>query len=165
MKNDNTKSIKRKDKKGRILRTGESQEANGRYRYSYTVNGKQKSVYSWKLEETDRLPAGKRACKSLRTQEKEIQEQINFGVAASRMTALQLVENYLKIHDRNLKRTTVLSHEYALKNMKLDSVFCNQKIVEIKIIDVKNFFIRLTEAGVKYSNIRIVKNIVFPAFQ
>ena len=165
MKNDNTKGLKRKDKKGRILRTGESQEANGRYRYSYTVNGKQKSVYSWKLEETDRLPAGKRACKSLRTQEKEIQEQINFGVAASRMTALQLVENYLKIHDRNLKRTTVLSHEYALKNMKLDPVFCNQKIVEIKIIDVKNFFIRLAEAGVKYSNIRIVKNIVFPAFQ
>ena len=42
MKNDNTKNVKRKDKKGRVLRTGETQQPDGRYRYSYTVNGKAK---------------------------------------------------------------------------------------------------------------------------
>lgn len=47
MKND---SIKRRDSKGRILRNGESQAPDGRYRYSYYVNGKQKNLYSWKLE-------------------------------------------------------------------------------------------------------------------
>ena len=73
MKNDNIKNVKRKDKKGRVLRIGETQQADGRYRYSYTVNGKQKSCYSWKLEKTDRLPARKRECVSLREQELEIQ--------------------------------------------------------------------------------------------
>lgn len=85
MKNDNTKGLKRKDKKGRILRTGESQQPDGRYRYSYTVSGKQKSVYSWRLEETDRLPAGKRQCVALRTQEKEIQEKIRLGIKDTEM--------------------------------------------------------------------------------
>ena len=32
MKNDNTKNVKRKDKKGRVLRTGETQQPDGRYR-------------------------------------------------------------------------------------------------------------------------------------
>ena len=50
----------RKDHKNRLLRPGESQDKEGRYRYSYYENGKQKSFYSWKLEPTDKLPSGKR---------------------------------------------------------------------------------------------------------
>ena len=45
----------RKDHKNRLLRAGESQDKEGRYRYSYYENGKQKSFYSWKLEPTDKL--------------------------------------------------------------------------------------------------------------
>ena len=41
-------STKRRDSKGRILQNGESQMADGRYRYSYYVSGKQKNLYSWK---------------------------------------------------------------------------------------------------------------------
>ena len=37
----------RKDHKNRLLRAGESQDKEGRYRYSYYENGKQKSFYSW----------------------------------------------------------------------------------------------------------------------
>lgn len=165
MKNDNTKGLKRKDKKGRVLRTGESQQPDGRYRYSYTVSGKQKSVYSWKLEETDRLPAGKRQCMALRTLEKEAQEKINAGIFANKITAKELVENYLIIHDVNLKKNTKQSHQFAFDNMQKDLVFCNQKIVDIQIIDVKNFFLRLAEYGVSYNSILIVKSIVFPAFR
>lgn len=165
MKNDNTKGLKRKDKKGRILRTGETQDSNGRYRYSYTINGEQKSTYSWKLEETDRLPAGKRPCVALRTQEAEIQKLINARVAANKMTALELVQDYLKTHDVGLKRSTKLSHKYALQNMQKDPKFCNQKIVEIRIGDVKKFFLRLAETGMTYGNILILKSVVFPAFQ
>lgn len=48
---------KRKDSKGRILRTGESQRLDGRYCYKYTdANGKPQFLYAWKLEPTDRTP-------------------------------------------------------------------------------------------------------------
>ena len=40
----------RRDNKGRVLHTGESQRADGRYLYKYTERfGKPQSVYSWKL--------------------------------------------------------------------------------------------------------------------
>lgn len=52
---------KRKDSKGRILRDGESQRKDGRYRYQYKDSkGVRREVYSWKLVETDRTPSGKR---------------------------------------------------------------------------------------------------------
>lgn len=45
-------SEKRRDSKNRILRTGESQEADGRYKYRYIdANGKRKTVYSWRYSE------------------------------------------------------------------------------------------------------------------
>ena len=63
---------KRRDPKHRILRSGESIRIDGKYQYKYMVNGKPKFVYSWKLEPTDKLPAGKRPCLSLRELEKQI---------------------------------------------------------------------------------------------
>ena len=165
MKNNNTQSVKRKDKKGRILRTGETQEASGRYRYSYTVNGKQDSKYSWKLEETDRLPAGKRPCKALRTIEKEIQELINAGVLVNKITVLKFVETYLKIADVGLKRKTVRRHQDALKLLRKQDLFCNRKIVDLQIMDMKQFFLGLAEKGISYDAIENLKKVLGPAFR
>lgn len=51
---------KRKDNKGRILKTGESQRKDGRYAFKYTdVEGKPQFAYSWKLTPTDRMLEGK----------------------------------------------------------------------------------------------------------
>ena len=51
----------RRDSKGRVLHTGESQRADGRYLYKYTdAFGKPQSVYSWKLTPTDATPKGRR---------------------------------------------------------------------------------------------------------
>ena len=64
---------KRKDSKGRILRDGENQMKDGRYRYQYMDGrGKRCAVYSWKLVETDRTPPGKRDDISLREKIKQI---------------------------------------------------------------------------------------------
>ena len=42
---------KRRDNKGRILRSGESQKKNGRYVYQYTdFTGKRRCIYSNRLE-------------------------------------------------------------------------------------------------------------------
>jgi len=66
-------SVKRRDSKNRILRNGESQRSDGRYAYVYVdSNGKQKFLYSWKLENTDRIPQGKRDCISLREKIKNL---------------------------------------------------------------------------------------------
>lgn len=68
---ERNRNQKRRDKKGRILRNGESQRADGRYTFVYTdCYGKQKFLYSWKLESTDPLPVGRRPCQSLREKEK-----------------------------------------------------------------------------------------------
>ncbi len=54
-------SKKRRDKKNRILRTGESQRADGKYMYRYVdFNGKTQCIYSWRLVNTDPIPAGKK---------------------------------------------------------------------------------------------------------
>lgn len=61
-------SEKRKDNRGRILRDGEQQRADGRYMYTYRdpLTRKVSYIYSWKLEPHDRVPSGKRTDLSLR---------------------------------------------------------------------------------------------------
>ena len=71
-------SEKRRDNKGRILKTGESQRKDGRYLYKYIDSfGEPQFVYSWKLVATDRVPAGKRDCISLREKIAELQKDIH----------------------------------------------------------------------------------------
>lgn len=67
MKGEINLSEVRKDSKGRKLMTGESQDKDGRYRYKYCdAFGNRKSVYSWRLTESDSYPKGKRKDISLR---------------------------------------------------------------------------------------------------
>ena len=74
-------SEKRRDNKGRILKTGESQRKDGRYLYKYIDSfGEPQFVYSWKLVATDRVPAGKRDCISLREKIAELQKDIHDGI-------------------------------------------------------------------------------------
>ena len=74
-------SEKRRDSKGRILRTGESQRPDGRYTYKYMdTAGKPKFVYSWKLEPGDRLPKGKKDSLSLREKERQIKRDLEDGI-------------------------------------------------------------------------------------
>lgn len=62
-------SEKRKDSKGRILRTGESRRSDGRYQYRYKgINGERRTIYEWDLH-------------LLREKEKEIQKQLSQGVS------------------------------------------------------------------------------------
>ena len=68
----------RRDTKGRKLWTGESQEKDGRYKYRYIdAFGERKSVYSWRLTESDNTPKGKRKDISLREKEKLITKDLD----------------------------------------------------------------------------------------
>ena len=47
-------SEKRRDNRNRILREGEYQRKDGRYRFRYIdEDGKEKNVYSWRLDKND----------------------------------------------------------------------------------------------------------------
>ena len=64
-------SKKRKDSRGRVLRNGETQRADGMYMYRYNdAGGVRRTVYSWRLVETDKVPPRKKACEPLREIEK-----------------------------------------------------------------------------------------------
>ena len=85
-------SEKRRDNKGRLLKTGESQRADGRYLYKYVdAQGQTRYVYSWKLVPTDPVPKGKRNGKSLRELEAEIQRDLQDGIdtTGGKMTLCQ----------------------------------------------------------------------------
>lgn len=73
---------KRRDNKGRVLRSGESQRSDGKYEYKYAdSNGERHSVYSWKLVATDKVPEGKQGGTSLRDMEKQIQKGLGGQLA------------------------------------------------------------------------------------
>ena len=70
-------SEKRRDNRNRILREGEYQRKDGRYRFRYIdEDGKEKNVYSWRLDKNDPMPKGKKREPSLREKEKQIEADL-----------------------------------------------------------------------------------------
>lgn len=88
----------RRDSKNRVLQTGEYVRANGKYQFKYHIDGKPHFVYSWKLLPTDKLPAGKKPCISLREKEKQIKLDLErlLNIADGNMTVCDLVERYIR---------------------------------------------------------------------
>ena len=90
-------SEKRRDHKGRILRNGESQRADLKYRFAYTdISGKRKEVTSWRLDEADPTPANKRKGPSLREMERQIEKDRYNHILSNggEYTVLSLAEKY-----------------------------------------------------------------------
>lgn len=160
-------SEKRKDSKGRLLRTGEQQRKDGRYIFGYkdVQTGKTKYVYSWKLEKTDKLPAGVRDCVSLREKEKEIEKALADSVAyhGGDMSVLQLVEKYVGLKT-GVKENTRVGYQYVINILKKEE-FATRRIDTIKISDAKEFLIKLQQDGRSYSTVHTVRGVVRPAFQ
>ncbi|MCD7868414.1 MAG: site-specific integrase [Clostridiales bacterium] len=139
-------SEKRRDKKRRILRNGETQLPDGRYRYSYYQDGNQKSVYSWKLEETDPLPAGKRNGPALRSKEKEINSAIESGIAyhGGNLTVGELLTKYVEQKKKKLKLSTQAQYDRRLKRL-LENPISKKRIDQIKTSDAKLWILSLQE--------------------
>ena len=97
-------SEKRRDSRGRILHNGEMQMSDGRYRYKYLDSfGKEKVIYSWRLDHNDRMPVGKKKTPSLREMEKQIQADMFDLGKAIEITLVQTDD------DRCLRRLADLS--------------------------------------------------------
>ncbi|MGN0990227.1 MAG: tyrosine-type recombinase/integrase [Candidatus Ventricola sp.] len=158
-------SIKRKDNKGRILREGEIQKADGRYEYRYQdVDGRRKSAYSWRLTETDSVPDGKRYCDALRDIEKVINKNVQDGILnARRITLNKRWEVYIS-SKTNLKKTSVEIYQNAYE-LYIRHEIGYMSISNITYSVIKSFYAKLVrEYGLSLSTMRIVDGILHPLF-
>lgn len=148
-------SEKRKDNKGRLLKTGESQRKDGKYEFKYTnIYGERVSVYSWRLTPTDKMPFGKREDKSLREKEDEIAKVLDSGLKAEerKLPLKYYFEKYmpLRSHNTNTKLTTRSNYNSHFRNSEL----AQKSVGSIKPSDIKAFYKKKKEDG--YANSTIV---------
>lgn len=147
-------SNKRKDNRGRVLRTGESQRKDGTYDYRYTDTKKNRcSVYAATLEE-------------LRQKETEIQRMQSDGVsyAAADITVLELLERYINMKQRAVRYTTRSGYKFV-QSVVAKYDFGDLKIRSIKMSDAKLWFIELFDDGYSWNTIASIRGVVKPAFQ
>ena len=156
---------KRRDAKHRVLRRGESIRQDGKYQFKYHVGGKPRFVYSWRLEPTDKLPAGKKPCLSLR----ELEKQIGYDLESQldplgrNMTVAELVERYVSTKT-GVRASTAQGYKFV-KRILEKTDFSGRKIADIRTSDAKIYLIKLQESGRRYSTIRTVRGVLRPAFQ
>lgn len=159
-------SVKRRDNRNRILRNGESQRPDGRYVFKYiNADGKQKFLYSWKLERTDKLPAGKRDDLSLREKIKKLQLSMAEGLVpdGGKMTVLQLVEKYV-LQKTGVRHSTEAGYRTVINILKKED-FGSRRIDRVKLSDAKIWLIKLQKDGRSYSSIHSIRGVLRPAFQ
>lgn len=153
----------RRDAKGRVLLKGESVRADGKYQYKYTISGKIKFLYSWRLLSTDPQPIDKNNCLALRELEQTVKRNMDLGSMASETTVLELVERYLKTRT-GVSPNTLTNYNFVVNLLKKEE-FSSRKIVEVKTSDAKLFLISLQQKGKGSSSIKTVRGVLRPAFQ
>lgn len=160
-------SEKRRDKRNRILHNGETQRADGRYRFTYQdTDGNTKDVYSWRLDHNDPYPKGKRKDISLREKEKQIEQDMFNQIVSNggNYTVLSLVEKYVSLKT-GVKHNTKAGYQTVINVLKKDP-FGSKRIDKIKLSDAKAWLIKLQqEDGRGYSSIHSIRGVLRPAFQ
>ena len=145
-------SEKRKDSKGRILKTGESQRKDGSYMFRYSdIRNKRRCVYALTLDK-------------LREKEKIIQGDLSDGIdyAAGEATVLELIKRYTE-QKQGAQNKTQQGYKFVF-NLLSNEDFGYRKINTVKPSDGKAFFIKLHNDGRGYATIVKVQSIVRPAF-
>lgn len=144
---------KRKDKKGRVLRTGESQRKDLIYQYRFTdVHGKRRVIYDSTLD-------------GLRKKERHIDEMVDKGVDydAEKMTILELVEKSVALKT-NLRFTTSNQMKTNVNCISKES-FSRKTIGSIKISDAKKWYIEVNERGLSRRTLANLHSLLKGAFQ
>lgn len=159
-------SEKRKDNKGRILRNGEIQEANGRYRFKYVDTfGDSKYVRSWRLDVHDPVPAGRKKEPSLRELEKQIVADMIDQIVpeGGKLTVSDLVEKYVSLR-KGVRPSTEAGYKTVINLLKRDP-FGKRRIDKVKVLDAQEWLVKLQKNGRGYSSIHTIRGVLRPAFQ
>jgi len=158
---------KKRDNKGRILKQGERQREDGRYEYRYIdVKGATRSVYSWKLVETDKVPNGKKSTTSLRELERQLTRDVEDGIntyEANNTSLNDFFDDYIETK-YELKQSTRTNYKYMYKKYVYNKIGLRD-IASLKYSDIKKFYIYLIkELGFKPNSMEIIHTILHPVF-
>lgn len=158
-------STKRKDKKGRILRTGETQRKDGRYMYKYiSTDGRGKYIYSSRLTANDPVTENNKNELSLREKIEQLKIRELKGIKDSNYTVLEIISEYLNTKV-NVKYNTAASYNLILKLLKSEA-FSSIKISDLKVSDAKQWIIALRlQKGLSMSYIKMIKSLLKQAFE
>lgn len=160
-------SEKRRDNRNRILREGEYQRTDGRYRFRYIdEDGKEKNVYSWRLDKNDPTPKGRKRELSLREKEKQIEADLFDHIVTNggNYTVLELVEKYVSLKT-GVRHNTVAGYKTVINVLKKEA-FGKQRIDKVRLSDAKAWLIKLQQLdGRGYSSIHSIRGVLRPAFQ
>ena len=156
-------SEKRRDHRGRILHNGEMQLSDGRYRFKYVDEmGKERCIYSWRLDHNDAAPKGKRRTSSLREMEKKIQADRFDQIVTNggNMTVLELVEKYTSTQTGvrpTTVRRTFLSEIIFFIYFEIEICAIEIGVRSIKMIELMNLMI------VDFDNLFVLAANIFEA--
>ena len=145
---------KRKDNKGRNLRTGEYQRTDGIYQFKYTDStGKKRVIYSKDLAE-------------LRIKEEAVKQDLKDGIktrAEVTLTVNDMFQKYIATKTE-LKPSTLTNYKYMFRNYVQDS-FGLKKLADVRYSDVKSFYNSLIkEKNFKPNSMEIINTILHPVF-
>lgn len=143
----------RKDSKGRVLRTGESQRKDGTYQYRYLdIMGKRRYEYAKNLQD-------------LRIKEAEILKSQMDGLNTfdQKITLKDLCQRYLKVVKSSVRKSTFETYGYKVK------LICNYPISRLPIADIKLALVKewlysLEEEGYRQGTIRSIKHFLYSIF-
>lgn len=144
-------SEKRKDNKGRLLRTGESQRKDLTYMYRYKDNdGTRRSVYAPTLSE-------------LRDKEDEIVDKLSTGIIIGKNpTGKALLETFLKMKV-GIRPSTHNTYCYIVKAFQDDPV-SDIPVRDLTKTAMKEFFVSRYQAGATYGTLKLLKAILRQAY-
>ncbi len=148
-------TMARRDNKGRILRTGESQRNDGRYDYRYTdsVTGKRKTVYSADLAK-------------LREKEKKIQRDVEDGIIMDsgirKLDVNTLFEQYLSL--RKLVESTRVNYIRQWELHVKDNIG-SMKVIYVRPSHIKALYAKMSQQNYARNTIKIIHSLILPTFE
>jgi len=144
-----TRKTKRKDKDGRALKKGERMIRGGQgYEYRWTDRfGKRQSIYAQTLDELRE-----------KVEESTTQKEMQITRDAKKMTLNNLYALWKSVK-RGLKASTFHNYQYMYEKFVMND-FGNAKILELKRSDIKAFYNRLHENGMKAATIDSIHSVI-----
>ncbi len=147
-------AAKRRDDRGRLLRTGEGQREDGRYSYRYTdLSGKRKMVYALTLAD-------------LREKEKKIARDLEDGIDTEKgeMTLNELFDLYMGTKTR-LRDSTRHNYLQMWDSLVKESVLGEMKINSIKQIHIRQFYTSMQKKQLSAGTQKNVHNLISAALE
>lgn len=144
----------RKDNRGRNLRSGETQRADGVYMYVYKFGTRKRYIYDSDLA-------------SLRKRERQIEKDKEDGIRtqdASRITLNDMFKTYIgtKI---SLKASTRANYFYLWEHYIQEEPLSNKPIATIRRSEILSLYTRLLKKGFATNSLESINNLIHPTLE